>query len=115
MSLVIPPVPTVITSKPEPYQKIETNRQHQITIHFTGRVEQNTSVTWTWNSLLIPDTNIQTIFTEEAEGESTLSCNPFLRADNGVYRVVVQSTLGAGILSSGLLIDEANFQVDVVG
>ncbi len=89
--------------------------RYQFTVGFSGRMEQGMNVTWTKNSLPIPPEKVETQFLNATMGQSVLTFDPILRADSGVYRVVVRSTLGDGVLAAALLTGEVHFQLDIVG
>ncbi len=89
--------------------------RYQFTVGFSGRMEQGTTVKWTKYSLPIPSEKVETQFLNATMGQSVLTFDPILRADTGVYRMVVTSTLGDGVLAAALFTGEAHFQLDIVG
>ena len=48
-------------------------------------------------------------------GRTSLNVTSIQRRDSGVYRVVLESQLGAGVLPRDVLYEEISFQVDVNG
>ena len=48
-------------------------------------------------------------------GRTSLNVSSVQRTDSGVYRVVLESQLGAGVLPQEVLYKEISFQMDVIG
>ena len=113
-------VPHEIISKPPPYQLIEGNPQKAFTVEFQGREEQNSTVTWfrdnealTLNS---PKRRIETTFQSgQLRGTTSLIFDEISRADAGVYRMMLDSNLDAGIFPDDQRMAETSFQFAVMG
>ena len=89
-------------------------------MEFQGRAEQNTTVTWLKDGVPLSQENsqrrIETVFqSEQLRGTSSLVFDPISRRDMGVYRMVLDSSLGADVFPDAERRAETNFQLDVVG
>ena len=82
-------------------------------------MEQNISVTWYRDGDLLPSDLQRHVATTydgfELTGKTCLDVPSVQRKDAGVFRVVIQSGLGSGVLPQELLYEEISFQLDVFG
>ena len=80
-------------------------------------MEQNIQITWYKDGSPLPaNYHVSTAYDSfELTGSTTLDFSAIQRKDSGVYRVVLESMLGAGSLSRDLLYQEISFQVNVIG
>ena len=71
---------------------------------------QNIVAIWYQDSTPLDASRIQT-----RDGVTSLSFDPITRRDAGVYRVVVETQLGSGVIPVRERRAEVEFQVDVTG
>ena len=76
---------------------------------------QNIVATWYQDGTPLDASRIQTSFTTSENGTTSLSLDPITRRDAGVYRVVVETQLGSGVIAVRERRAEVEFQVDVTG
>ena len=76
---------------------------------------QNYVATWYKDGTPLATNQIQTSFTDSENGSTRLSFDPITRRDAGVYRVVVETQLGSGVIAVSERRAEVEFQVDVTG
>ena len=76
---------------------------------------QNIVATWYKDGTPLDASQIQTSFTTSENGTTSLSFDPITRVDAGVYRVVVETQLGSGVIAVRERRAEVEFQVDVTG
>ena len=80
-------------------------------------MEQNIQITWEKDGVpLSPNYQVSTAYdSSQLTGSTSLHFSPLQRKDKGVYRVVLESMVGAGFLPRDLLYREVSFQLDVNG
>ena len=78
-------------------------------------MSQNIVATWYKDGTRLDASRIQTTFTASENGITSLSFDPITRRDAGVYRVVVETQLGSGVIPVRERRAEVEFQVDVTG
>ena len=76
---------------------------------------QNIVATWYKDGTPLAASRIQTTFIASENGVTSLSFDPITRRDAGVYRVVVETQLGSGVIPVSQRRAEVEFQVDVTG
>ena len=76
---------------------------------------QNIVAIWYKDGTALAASRIQTRFTGSDNGVTSLSLDPITREDAGVYRVVVETQLGSGVIPVSERRAEVDFQVDVTG
>ena len=110
-------VPLDVTSHPLPNILIEGNPSKSFSVNFNGRMEQNIQITWEKDGRPLPP-NYQVATTYDSfqlTGSTSLHFSAIQRKDRGVYRVVLESMLGAEFLPRNLLYREVSFQLNVTG
>ena len=76
---------------------------------------QNIVATWYQDDTPLDASRAQTSFTGSENGITSLSLDPITRRDAGVYRVVVETQLGNGVIAVRERRAEVEFQVNVTG